>query len=218
MILIVGTSISNAAEDRTYIIGYNDGSPFAYLARDRLKLVYERAKLKVEFVSFPSRRSLENANNGNTDGDVARVLTIQKKYPNLRRVNVELIYLNGMAYSANPKILNYEESLLGKYRIGSVGGVRWSEDKLKGYKSKTVNKNIQLLEMLLLDRIDIVFVTEASGDTIIRDRKEFSSIRKLQPPVITLVTHHYVHKKNVEIIPILEEAIRSIRNDKIWTD
>jgi len=73
--------------------------------------------------------------------------------------------------------------------------------------------------MLMRNRFDLVLATEASGDIIIRKMNILSSdIAKLQPPVFSAETYHYVHKKNDSIIPKLEVTIRIFRRDGIFRD
>ncbi len=211
--------INSVAADRIYEIGYSEGAPFHFLAIERLRLVYNRAGLEFRFIALPTKRSLVTANYGSIDGDAARVPSIARKYKNLRRVDVKLIDLRGVAYTDRKDIKKYDEGLLAKYRIGYVLGVQWAEKKLKAYGSLAAPDHSRLFKMLKRDRFDIVFATEVSGDAVIREKGgDAYGIVKLQPPIFSTETYHYVHKKNASIIPKLEAALRSIRDEGIWSN
>jgi hypothetical protein len=195
--LIVSTPIESSAAERTYVIGYNDQSSFHLLAIDRLRLVYSRAGLKVKFRALPSKRSLISANSRSIDGDAAHVPSVVNTYTNCRRIDVILLDLRGIAYTVRKDIKKYDDSILGKYSIGRVRGVRWSEIKLEPYSSVDVKDYQHLFKMLAINRLNLVFATETSGDPILRKMgKTSSNIIKLQPPVFTTEMHHYVHKKS----------------------
>lgn len=213
-LLFVGSSCAFAA-GKTYVLSYSPGTYVHTLARDRIKVAYKKAGLKAEFIPLPHNRSLISANAGTVDGDVGRVASIEEKYPELRRVNVKVMAIRGAAYTVDPAIKTYDESTLRKYRVGYVLGVRWQQQKMAGINSTTVADYPALFEMLLQKRVDIVLATEASAAA---EMAKFGSrakeIRKLQPTVFTAPIYHYVNKKNSDIIPLLEQAIREINAEE----
>lgn len=206
-----------AAADKTYHLSYSPGTLFHQLVRDRVKVVYERAGLKAEFVSLPHNRSLLSANAGTVDGDVGRVPSVEEDYPDLRRVNVKLMELNGAVYTLRKDIDFYTDDLLTKYRVGYVLGVNWIEDKMKVQNATTARDYPALFEMLLQGRVDIVLVTEASADAVLRELGDrAANIRKLQPFVFSAPIYHYVNKNNEAIIPRLEKALTDLLQEGYW--
>ncbi len=209
--------VSSIAAEKTYVLSYSPGTLFHQLVRDRTKVVYERAGIQADFIPLPHNRSLLSANNGTVDGDVGRVASVEEKYPDLRRVNVKLMDLNGAVYTIRKDIESYSDDLLTKYRVGAVLGVRWTEKKMKGLNVTTVRDYPALFEMLLQGRVDIALATEASTDEVMRalgDRA--ANIRKLQPFVFTAPIYHYVNKKNERIIPRLEAALKELVEEGYW--
>ena len=206
-----------AAQPRTYMIGYNEGSVFHEQAISRLRLVYQRLGLKVQFVPLPSKRSLVDANAGVLDGDVARVPSIQSSYEQLIRVDEPLLHLQGVAYTTRRDLQHFDRQKLDNYTIGHVRGVRWAEDVLRGYHPVTVYSYNSLFKMLARGRLDLVFATESSGDPIVEAMgREAESIVKLKPVIFSGATHHYVHRNNRELVPRLEQAIRDLRREQQW--
>lgn len=209
----------HAAEgEKTYVLSYSSGSKFHALVRERTKAVYDRAGLKVKFVSLPHNRSLLSANDGSVDGDVGRVPSVEEKYPNILRVNAKLMELSGAVYTLNPDIKTYDESILSKYRVGYVLGVRWAQKKMVGHPAVTVGDYDALFEMLLQGRVDLVLATVVSTDEILdRLGERAKQVRKLQPFVFTAPIYHYVNKNNVDIVPLLEKAANEINQEWVLT-
>ncbi|WP_419904293.1 hypothetical protein [Kiloniella sp.] len=172
----------------------------------------------MEFRALPHQRTLALANKGEIDGDVARVPSIVNKYQNLRKIDEKLIALRGVAYTSLKEVTSYNDALLDNNVIGRVRGIYWSEEKLNTYSSVGVNTYPQMFKMLANKRLGIVLATEASGDDVVKEMGESASgIVKLEPPIFSTDLHHYVHKKNISIIPKLETAIKSIRREGFWT-
>lgn len=205
------------AEEKTYTLSYSPGTSFHESVRDRIKVVYERAGIKAEFIPLPHNRSLTSANEGSVDGDVGRVPSVVEKYPNLRRVNVKLMDLNGAVYTKREDIPAYDDALLSQYRVGYILGVQWAEKKMAGKEATVVQNYPALFELLLQDRVDIILTTEESAEPTIKSLAERAApIRKLQPFAFTAPIHHYLNKKNEEIIPRLEKALTSLVEEGYW--
>ena len=199
------------AGDKTYILSYSPVSLFHELVRDRVKEAYQRAGLNVQFIPLPNKRSLLSANNGDVDGDVGRIASIESSFPNLRRVDAKLIDLHGAAYTTRADIHHYDKGLLDHYRIGYVLGVRWAEDLIKGREATKARDYKGLFDLLKENRVDIVLATTASADAVIKQNTTSDlPIRKLEPVIFSEPIYHYLNKKNSAIIPRLEQAIREI--------
>lgn len=209
MLIIICFPIFVDAAEKRYLLSYSPGSLFHQLVRDRIKTAYEKAGLVVDFIELPHHRSLMSADNGTVDGDVGRVPSIEKEYPNLERVNVKLMDLNGVVYTNNPEIKHFDNEILKTYRVGYVLGVEWATQKLKGLNATPVKSYEALFKMLDEGRVDLVLATEASADAILKDQSR-DKIIKLEPFVFTAPIYHYVNKKNADIIPLLEKAIDEI--------
>ncbi|MCG8636707.1 MAG: hypothetical protein MI863_22935 [Desulfobacterales bacterium] len=212
--ILLGTSLHTFAADRTYILSYSPGTLFHQLVRDRIKKVYERAGLEVECIALPHNRSLVSANEGTVDGDVGRVPSVEEKYPNLLRVNVKLMDLNGAVYTARTDIGQYSADLLKTRKTAYVLGVRWPEKKMEGLKAVKVRDYHSLFEMLLQNRVDIALATEASArSTIEKLGQRAERIHRLDPLVLTAPIYHYLNKKNAGIIPLLEKTLEEMNSE-----
>lgn len=214
------TLASNSwGEEKIYVLSYSGGTFFHELVRDRMKVVYERAGLKVKFEDLPHNRALMSANDGTTDGDVGRIASTVEKFPNLVRLKVKVMDMNGSVYTTRDEITAYDDALLTKYRIGYVLGVRWTEEKMKGLEATVVQDYPALFDLLLNGRVDMILTTEESADPIIKSLGDKAAhIRKLQPFAYTAPIYHLLNKKNEDIIPRLEEALTALQKEGYWKD
>lgn len=205
------------AEPRLYTLSYSPGTLFHQLVRDRAKAMYEQAGIKAEFIPLPHNRSLISANEGNVDGDVGRVPSVEEKYPNLVRVNVKLMDLKGAVYTTREDLITYREEMLKTLKVGYVLGVRWTQKRMEGLDAVKVRDYPSLFEMLLEKRVDIVLATEASATSAIKTLgKRANTVRELQPFIFTAPIYHYVNLKNKEIVPLLEKTLVRMNEENYW--
>ena len=66
------------------------GNPNTVLCERIMREAYRRIGRTMELKSFPGERSIQNANNGEVDGELFRRAGIEEAYPNLIRIPVVL--------------------------------------------------------------------------------------------------------------------------------
>ena len=203
-----------------YRIGFTPGVLVSVEAKDRLTLAYERAGLPVEFVPLPQKRSLYLAAEGSLDGEVGRIAGLEKRYPSMVRVNVQLMVFRGAAYVAAGRDIDaYSDELLDTLRVGSLCGVVWAEKVMKGRCLEHVKNYDSLFGMLQEGRIDMALCSMTSAEAAIADNPGVSGrIRRLEPQVYQAAFYHYLHMKNADIVPQLEKALRELRAENGWDD
>ena len=203
-----------------YRIGYAPSARIHVEARDRLKAVYGRAGLAVEFLPLPQKRSLVQAVDGLIDGDVGRIPGLEKKFPTLVRVDVKLMDLVGSAYVLKGQHLgDFRLELLETLRAGAVRGVLWAENIMGERPLEHVNNYETLFGMLQEGRIDVALANRLSAEYIFAgDRARYAAIRRLDPPVFHVPFYHYVNTKDADIVPKLEKALRELRAEDYWYD
>ena len=196
-----------------YRIGYSPGAGIHVEARDRLAAAYGRAGLPVEFVPLPQKRSLLLAVDGAIDGDVGRIPGLDEKYPSLIRVNVKLMDLVGAAYVVRGQRLgNYRPELLRALTVGAVRGVVWARRVVGDGRLEQVNNYETLFGMLLEGRIDVALASRASAERLFLENRRYSlRIRRMEPDVYRVPFYHYLNRKNADIVPVLEKALRELR-------
>jgi len=210
---------SSCPARQPYRISYSPGAAIHALARDRVKDAYERAGLPVEFVPMPHKRSLHSANEGIVDGEVGRIAGVEKSFPDLRRVNVELINLTGAAYVLEESgVTRYRQELLDTVRVGAILGVQWSLNELDGRPAEMVSDYTKLLGMLAEKRVDMALGSTLSVEAALKEKRiRNTRIRRLKPLVFCQPLYHYVHKKNERLVPLLEKALRELWKEGRWS-
>lgn len=203
---------------KTFRISYSPGAEIHAQARERVKAVYKRIGLNVEFVPMPHKRSIRSAAEGLVDGETGRIKGLEKRFPSLRRVKVKLIKLTGAAYvSEDSPITHYDRGLLDSIRVATINGVQWSLHELGGRPADMVAEYKQLLGMLVEGRVDMILGSTLSVETILRGKTlRNRHIRKLEPLVYCAPLYHYVNEKNAYLIPQLEKALKELWAEGRW--
>lgn len=218
---ILLSAISSFAADRVYNVGYIEGSGGHAIAIKRLAKVYASANLKVEFVPLPAKRSITMAANGQLDGEAARVPSIEKSFPSLIRVNEPINEIIGFAYITDQSLLDGFDGSLNSIKdraILRVLGVKWAENKLKGFKNtQTVYSYDLAVKMLARGKVDVLLGTQQSVEASIK-RLEVADGKAAKISVLPKVVHqtftyHYLNYGNASIQAKLEEAIRRTKID-----
>jgi len=223
LVLLLTTITHAASSGPMYTVSYSPGTTFHALVRDRVKVIYERAGIPVEFVALPHKRSLYSADTGVVDAEAGRIPRVESVYENLIRVDCKVMDLAGAAYVlGSSDFKEYSEDQLGSLRVGVVHGVQWCQKKVNewGLKKVTPVKDYQtLFDMLKVNRVDIVLATTGSAESVFRtfDGK-YDDVERLSPLIFRAPIYHYVNKRNVEIIPALEKALQTLIDEDYWGD
>ncbi len=213
---LLQTASAHPPTPRVYRISYSPGAAIHVAAMERVRVLYERAGLSVEFVPMPHKRSIRSAADGVVDGETGRIAGLEERFPGLRRVDVPLIRLTGAAYVlADSPIRQYHRSLLDSLRPGTVRGVQWALRELDGHRFEAVSDYPTLLGMLAEKRVDLILGSTLSVETALRG-KHAILVRKLEPLVYDRPLYHYVNTRNSSLIPLLERTLRRLREEFHW--
>ncbi|HET9238818.1 MAG TPA: transporter substrate-binding domain-containing protein [Oligoflexus sp.] len=172
---------------------------------------YDRLQIPIEFIEFPGKRSLYEANSGYVDADLSRIKDVEKEFPSLRRVPTSIFWFEATAFSKNKDLrINGWESLRD-LRIGIMRGMVYAEKGVKGLPRVTiVDKPGHLFKMLESDRIDVAIFSDINGLALIKELK-LSSIQALKPPLERIEAFHYVHKKHEALVPKLDAIFQEMK-------
>jgi polar amino acid transport system substrate-binding protein len=207
------TNISSlAAEERVITASATSKSRTAAAAQRILEIAYREIGyvLKAEYV--PGKRSLFKANNGQTDGELARIKSIGHKYPNLVRVPESLFDMRGMAYVRNRAIKIQSLDDLKHYRVGHVRGIQWAVELTTGQDARITTDADQLFQLLANDRLEIALESFYTGTAEIRKNFSKSEIAMLEKPLVVKPFFHYLHKKNGQIVDPLNRQLRKMKD------
>ncbi|WP_198265724.1 substrate-binding periplasmic protein [sulfur-oxidizing endosymbiont of Gigantopelta aegis] len=216
-ILFINLINSSAWAEPVIVFSSGKADPFVTTAHDGfydliLKEMFQRIGLSAKAELQPSERSLINANSGINDGNVARIIGLEKKYKNLIRVPEKMVDYEFVAFTKNKNITIKNWDSLEAYNIAYITGWKIFEKNVKHYKSLVRTQNIeQLFQLLEKNRIDIALYDRWSGAWKVKQLK--SDIFHLQPPIVSKKMYLYVHKKHKALIPSLTKSLQSMKED-----
>ena len=187
------------------------GFPDQTVSSEILAEVYRRLGWHVEFVDLPAARALRMSRIGQLDGEVARIIDIEKQYPTLLPIRVPVNYIEPSAFTKRvaPTINGWES--IQNYRLGIVQGVGSSERGTSGMKDvQAVASQDVLLAMLNADRMDIAVTDLFSGSIRLRALRLDNAIHALSPPLQHIDIYHYLHEQHRELVPKVETVMREM--------
>jgi len=186
--------------------------PVANISEEVLKEAYERIGITITTLVLPAERSLRMSNFGTTDGEINRIDGIENTYSNLKKVAVSVNILEGIVFTKDLKIKITDWNSLKPYKIGIRRGSKFAERGTKGMRVETVTSNEQLFRMLNNGRNDIVVTTRLEGLNQI-NRLQLKEVFIIEPPLVTLNLYHYLHKKNLHLLPKIESVLHKMESE-----
>ncbi len=178
-----------------------------------LKEAFRRAGVPIEIIQLPAERSLQNANQGITDGDFVRIAGLDAIYPNLVRVEEKITDFEFVGFSKNVliPITGWED--LRPYDIAIVRGWKILEENIVGSRSLVMTKDQNLLFTLLKnDRVDIVVYSRFEGYEVI-NTMNLKDARALEPPLAVKEMYLYLNKKHQDLVPAIAYHLKEMKRD-----
>ncbi len=180
-----------------------------------LKAAYDQIGVVVQFKKVPALRSLVEANNGTTDGDVARIIGTEIEYPNLIKVPTPIINLQGFVFSNYIDRPVKDWSDISDLKIGILRGVRYSDIGTKGMNRIIFDSYFEMFRMVNSGRIDVAVAVLEPGLAIIDRDFPNSGIVPLGEAVLDSYLYHYLHKKNADLIPALNKVFMEMEESGV---
>ena len=176
---------------------------------------FGRVGVKLVLIKLPAERALINANAGIEDGDLTRIVGLEKTYPNLIRVPEKLIDWNFVAYSKNRDIVARWPSLR-QHAVGHVTGWKIYEQQLQGAPQVISTRSpTELFYLLQRDRIEVALYAQWMGQSLIQ-QLGLQNIHQLEPALDTREMFIYLHKQHAELVPRLALALRELKQEGFY--
>ena len=177
------------------------------LAKEVVRVAYEKMGMEVQFLDLPARRGLEWANSGKTDGDLARIDGTDKKFTNLIKISTPVILFKGVVFTKNIErnIRSWEE--LKGLSVGIIGGIRYSDIGTKGLDRVIAKDMVQLFMLLAKERIDVAVAVLDAGKIEINRHYRGAKLHVIGQPLLVAPLFHFVHKKNRDLVSQLESVL-----------
>lgn len=186
-----------------------NGTVNTVISQTVIEEAYRRLGVEITVKHYPGDRSLKYSNRGASDGELFRIDYISKVYKNLVKVPVPINQMEGVAFSTNPDIEISGWDSLRKYKVGIRRGIKFSENGTQSMNPYVVNLNQQLISVLLKGKVDLIVLTRGNGLEMIK-KFESPSIKAIEPPIQKYNLYHYLHKKNLHLLPKLEKVLKEM--------
>jgi len=214
-ILSTGLYFLLCASSHSESLSFAKSGPFDYAAdisEAILKEAYGRLNIDISTTTLPSERALWSANAGILDGDINRIIGLDRQYPNLIRVVVPINAIEGMVFSKNEnlKIDTWED--LKPFSIVLRRGAKFAEHGTQGMDVSAVLTNDLVFKMLYGGRTEVAVSTRIEG-MLTSKRLGFDSIKPTEPALVNFNLYHYVHKKNRALIPELTAVLTTMKEE-----
>lgn len=213
---------SYAETEITLVLNDTNDPPFTTNASDGfLDIVageaFRRAGLKLKLVKLPPERGLVNANAGVEDGDLTRIIGLEKNYPNLVRVPEKLIDWHFVVFARQERTSEASWSALEKHSVGHIKGWKIFEQNLRpATQITTVDTPEQLFSMLDKNRIDVALYERWLGHALAR-QMGIQKVHVVEPPLAVREMFIYLHRRHADKIPAIASALRSIKADGMYS-
>lgn len=160
-----------------------------------------------------AERVLLNANSGTDDGDVGRVLGLEKSYPNLISIPVPIYHYEMVVFTKSINLETVDAQSIKPYDIGILRGWKILEDISKGAQSVySLETSKQVFNMLEKGRIDIALFEKSQGLLVLKEMG-LKNIKFLQPNLLEGDFHLYLNKKHKDLIPKVTAELLNMEKD-----
>jgi polar amino acid transport system substrate-binding protein len=188
-----------------------EGVPDQRIGGEILKVVYARLGIQVEFVAVPALRSLLESSEGRVDGEVQRILQVETQYPTLLALKPSINFIEPAAFVKRLDFKVQGWPSVAPYRVGIVRGVGSSEAGTRGMPRVTAVASMEaLMRMVAAGRLDVAVNDRLSGVLVLHQLGLQGDVRPLDPPLQRVPLYHFLHVKHQELVPRVEEMLRSM--------
>lgn len=154
--------------------------------------------------------ALKSSNEGKFDGELLRIDGITNQYSNLVQVPIPVTFFQGVVFSTKYYFPVDSWYSLESYRIGIVDGALYAERGTIGMNVIKANDAGQLFELLSNHKIDVAVTSKIIGQLYMKDIPE---IKEMEGILETQFLYHYLHKKNMHLVPDLEKILKRMLLD-----
>ncbi len=221
LILVTGAPLSRAASPTLTISTFEEETAVVR-ASVLLKRAYKKLGVDMKLIRFPASRALVEANAGRSvDGELIRIAGLTQQYPNLIQIPVRIANFRISVFSKTVDFPVNGWPSLKPYEITFKRGFKGMEKHADGLNVTRVRSSEKAMEMLNMDRTDII-VTPYLDGLVIRKKLNLPRIRILPPPLEEVQLYHYLNRKHADLSKGITEELRSMERKgeiaRFWND
>lgn len=212
LLFISGFYIQTSTASEKLTFTSVEGAYTQQISEAVLKVAYSNLGIEFETLWLPPKRALLMSSTGKSDGEISRLSTVAKNYPQLIQVKIPVNYIEGMAFSKNKYLDIKSWESLRPYKIGVNRGVLFSEKGTKGMDVEFVNSFSALFQMLNKNRVDVIVSPRTIGLVQIY-KQNLKGIIINEPPLIEFKLYHYLNKRHSKLAMRLESVLKKMEEN-----
>lgn len=171
---------------------------------------FRRVGRGVRVQRLPCERSLLQADQGHTDGDILRIAGLESRYPSLVRVPEPLFTVEFSCFVTRRDLNIASPEDLRPLRVGYILGWKILEDNVQAARVERVREPEALFAMLADGRVDVVIYERITGAWLIK-AWGLARIHALEPPLFSTPQFLYLHRRHAALVQPLAEALAAMR-------
>jgi len=209
IILLLGSENAFSENTKYRFVRIEDLAEQA-VAEKLLKDIYKHIGIEIDIEAFPGERAKKMATDGERDGEILRIFSYGEKNKMMIRVPTPYSYLETAVFAKKSRNISVKsKESLKKYKIIVVRGVQHTKDITEGLENIHIVNSIEsMMKCLDAERDDVALTNTLAGMAILKKLKNTEIV-----PVGTLETldlFHYLHEKNINIVPRVDEVIQTM--------
>jgi len=197
---------------QTYTFSGGKNNVVQMMASKILQKAYAKADIEIDAMFLPLQESLEQSNQGITDGELARIEKITEFYPNLRLIPVSISTVQAVAFSTTQDLHIRDWNDLQGQNFTIVKGAKFIEIATKKMNKQYVHSLEEAFENLENGKTDIIVIPKKAAIRLIL-KQEFKNIKPISGTLQELELFHFVHKKNASLIPIITPILQEMKDN-----
>jgi len=183
------------------------------VAKKILPEIYKSLGIEINIESVPGERAKNLSTSGQKDGETLRIFSFGEKNPMLLRVPTAYSSLETMPFFIKGKniVINSKKDL-EKYNVVIVRGVQHTKDMTEGLtKVHVIDDSEQMMKFLESGRADVALTNTINGLKTLK-KLNLTGVEHSPKPLDVLNLYHYIHEKNKDLVPKVDEAIKKMKN------
>ncbi|WP_223271736.1 substrate-binding periplasmic protein [Colwellia hornerae] len=154
------------------------------------------------------------ANTGQNNGEIMRIWTYGDENKQTVRVPTPYYYLQTMPFSLVSRQINIvNKDDLKKYKLAKVRGVKHTNNITKGLRNVfEMNSTENMFKILQNGLVDVVLTNTIDGQLILK-RLGYENIVPAKEPLAVLPLYHYIHQKNKNLVPLINQEILRLQQN-----
>lgn len=208
LIFLMTIAFSNKAAEKNkkFVISYVDHQSIINYYVPLLNKAYRSIGIVPEFVMISDKRALMLLNSGQIEADTAKSTEVLANYPNIIKVptpisKIHVTLVCQLDIKCDLSILNDHKKILGV-----IGAAEFYQKQLENAKINIIELTSfdVLLKIFQQDKVDVILMV--FDDYSKKTEQSFTNRKVLEEKL----GYHLLNKKHRQLVPKIEQAIKTI--------